>query len=85
MHNRNHSTRNETDKMKIAVVGGGGIESPGIINHFGLSPTIVFGEIEYQNGIIVRLGLQYGIDTPVNKFVYNCILPMEIKARKFKT
>lgn len=42
-------------------------------------------EIEYQNGTVVRLGQQYGIDTPVNRFVYNCILPMEIKARTFKT
>lgn len=38
-------------------------------------------EIEYQNGTVVRLGEKYGIDTPVNKFVYNCILPMEMKAR----
>ena len=41
-------------------------------------------EIEYQNGTVVRLGLKYGIDTPVNSFVYSCILPMEIKARKTK-
>jgi 2-dehydropantoate 2-reductase len=39
-------------------------------------------EIEYQNGTVVRLGEKYGVDTPVNRFVYNCILPMEIKARK---
>jgi 2-dehydropantoate 2-reductase len=38
-------------------------------------------EIEYQNGTVVRLGRKYGIATPVNNFVYNCILPMEIKAR----
>lgn len=38
-------------------------------------------EIEYQNGTVVRLGEKYGIDTPVNKFVYHCILPMELKAR----
>jgi 2-dehydropantoate 2-reductase len=42
-------------------------------------------EIEYQNGTVVRLGEKYGIDTPVNRFVYNCILPMEIKARKKMT
>jgi ketopantoate reductase len=29
-----------------------------------------------------RLGEKYGVATPVNRFVYNCILPMEIKARK---
>jgi 2-dehydropantoate 2-reductase len=39
-------------------------------------------EIEYQNGTVVRLGEKYGMATPVNRFVYNCILPMEIKARK---
>lgn len=39
-------------------------------------------EIEYQNGTVVKLGEKYGVDTPVNRFVYNCILPMEMKARK---
>lgn len=38
-------------------------------------------EIDYQNGTIVRLGGKYKVQTPVNKFVYNCILPMELKAR----
>jgi 2-dehydropantoate 2-reductase len=38
-------------------------------------------EIEYQNGTIVRLGEKYGIPTPVNRFVYNSILPMELKAK----
>lgn len=38
-------------------------------------------EIEYQNGTVVRLGKTLGIETPVNEFVYNCILPMELKAR----
>jgi 2-dehydropantoate 2-reductase len=42
-------------------------------------------EIDYQNGTVVRLGHKYGVETPVNKFVYNCILPMELKARsKYK-
>lgn len=39
-------------------------------------------EIEYQNGTVVRLGEKYGFETPINKFVYNCILPMELRARK---
>jgi len=39
-------------------------------------------EIEYQNGTVVRLGKQYGIPTPVNRFVYNCILPMEKRVRE---
>jgi len=39
-------------------------------------------EIEYQNGTVVKLALKYGLDIPVNRFVYNCILPMDLKARK---
>ena len=39
-------------------------------------------EIEYQNGTVVRLGRQYGVDTPINRFVYSCILPMELKAKR---
>jgi 2-dehydropantoate 2-reductase len=38
-------------------------------------------EIEYQNGTVVKLAQQYGVHTPVNKFIYECILPMERKAR----
>lgn len=41
-------------------------------------------EIEYQNGTVVRLGEKYGVATPVNRFVYNCILPGELKARGLK-
>ncbi len=37
-------------------------------------------EIEYQNGTVVKLGNKYGVPTPVNTFVYNCILPMEKRA-----
>lgn len=39
-------------------------------------------ELEYQNGTVVRLGKQYGVETPVNQFVYSCLLPMEMKAKK---
>lgn len=39
-------------------------------------------EIEYQNGTVVKLGRKYDVDTPVNRFVYNCILPLELRARK---
>lgn len=38
-------------------------------------------EIEYQNGTVVRLGEKYGIQTPINQFVYFSILPQEQKAR----
>jgi len=39
-------------------------------------------EIEYQNGTVVRLAQKYGVDVPVNRFVYNCILLMELKIKK---
>lgn len=39
-------------------------------------------EIEHQNGTVVKLGEKHGIPTPVNRFVYHAILPMEMKARK---
>jgi 2-dehydropantoate 2-reductase len=38
-------------------------------------------EIEYQNGTVVKLSGKHNIDTPVNRFVYNCILPQERRAR----
>lgn len=41
-------------------------------------------EIEYQNGTVVKLGQKYGVDTPVNRFIYSCILPLERKAREKK-
>ena len=39
-------------------------------------------EIEEQNGTVVKLAKQHDVETPVNNFIYSCILPMEIKARK---
>ncbi len=39
-------------------------------------------EIEYQNGTVVKLGKELGVEVPVNRFVYSCVLPREIKARK---
>jgi 2-dehydropantoate 2-reductase len=38
-------------------------------------------EIEYQNGTVVRFGEKFGVATPINRFVYYSILPMEMKAR----
>ncbi len=38
-------------------------------------------EIEYQNGTVVKLSKKHLTNTPINEFVYNCILPMELKAR----
>lgn len=39
-------------------------------------------ELENFNGYIVKKGLELGIETPVNSFIYNCLLPQEINARK---
>ena len=38
-------------------------------------------EIDYQNGTVVKLGEKYGVATPINRFVYHCLLPGEFKAR----
>jgi len=38
-------------------------------------------EIEALNGTAVRLADETGIDAPINRFVYGCILPMERVAR----
>ncbi len=39
-------------------------------------------ELENFNGYIVKEGERLGISTPVNKFIYECLLPMEKQARK---
>ncbi|MDX1545094.1 MAG: 2-dehydropantoate 2-reductase [Christiangramia sp.] len=39
-------------------------------------------ELENFNGYIVREGEKYGIETPVNRFIYECLKPMEAEARK---
>jgi 2-dehydropantoate 2-reductase len=36
-------------------------------------------------GTVVRLAQKHGLSTPVNRFVYQCIIPMEIKARAKKS
>jgi len=38
-------------------------------------------ELEAQNGAVVRLGEKHGIPTPANRFIYDCLLPQELKAR----
>ncbi|RPI81665.1 MAG: 2-dehydropantoate 2-reductase [Chloroflexi bacterium] len=38
-------------------------------------------ELDYQNGSVVRLGQECGVATPVNSFIYACLLPMEERAR----
>lgn len=41
-------------------------------------------ELENFNGYIVKQGIKFGIKTPVNKFVYDCLLPQESNARNIK-
>ena len=38
-------------------------------------------ELEAQNGAVVRLGRESGVETPVNAFLYSSLLPMERAAR----
>lgn len=38
-------------------------------------------ELESQNGAVVRLGREAGIETPVNTFLYDSLLPLEMQAR----
>jgi 2-dehydropantoate 2-reductase len=38
-------------------------------------------ELEVQNGAVVRLGQEVGVETPVNFFIYHSLFPMEMRAR----
>jgi 2-dehydropantoate 2-reductase len=38
-------------------------------------------ELQYWNGAVVRFGQQAGVPTPVQKFIYDCLLPQELNAR----
>ena len=38
-------------------------------------------ELETQTGAVVRLGQEVGIETPVNNFIYQSLLPIEMRAR----
>jgi 2-dehydropantoate 2-reductase len=38
-------------------------------------------ELEFQNGAVVRLGQEAGVETPVNNYIYQSLLPMELRAR----
>jgi 2-dehydropantoate 2-reductase len=39
-------------------------------------------EIDYQNGYVSKLGARLGVPTPINTLIYNCILPIERRARR---
>ncbi len=38
-------------------------------------------ELEHQNGAVVRLGREAGVETRLNRFIYHCLLPQERRAR----
>lgn len=38
-------------------------------------------ELEHQNGTIVRLGKELGVETPLHSFLYHALLPLEMRAR----
>ena len=38
-------------------------------------------ELESQSGAVVRLGREVGVATPVNSFIYDCLLASELRAR----
>ena len=38
-------------------------------------------ELEAWNGAVVRLGRDAGIETPLHEFIYNSLLPLEMRAR----
>lgn len=38
-------------------------------------------ELASQNGAVMRLGVEAGIDTPIHKFIYQSLLPQELTAR----
>jgi 2-dehydropantoate 2-reductase len=38
-------------------------------------------ELDFWNGAVVRLGQEVGIATPLNSFVYNSLLPRELRAQ----
>jgi 2-dehydropantoate 2-reductase len=38
-------------------------------------------ELNEQNGAVVRFGNVVGVQTPVNEFIYNSLLPLEMRAR----
>jgi 2-dehydropantoate 2-reductase len=38
-------------------------------------------ELDSWNGVVVRLGKEAGIATPLNAFIYNGLLPRELRAQ----
>ena len=38
-------------------------------------------ELEYWNGAVVRLGREAQVPTPTHEYIYNCLLPQDLRAR----
>lgn len=38
-------------------------------------------ELEMQTGAVLRLGREAGVETPINRFLYSSLLPLELRAR----
>jgi 2-dehydropantoate 2-reductase len=38
-------------------------------------------ELESQNGAVVRLGQEVAVPTPLHAFIYDSLLPLELRAR----
>ena len=38
-------------------------------------------ELQCWNGAVVRLGREVSVATPTNEFIYDCMLPLELRAR----
>lgn len=41
-------------------------------------------ELEYQNGSVLKLAEKYQVEVPLNRYLYQTLLPMERRARKKK-
>jgi len=74
--------------MKIAIIGTGGVGG-----FYGAKMAKAGNEVIFlargaylealnKNGTVVKLAEQFGIDVPINRFIYHCILPMEKKVRQ---
>jgi len=38
-------------------------------------------ELDYQNGSVIYFAKKYGVNVPVNEFIYTCLVPSELKAK----
>lgn len=42
-------------------------------------------ELEAWNGVVVRFGREAGVPTPLHEFIYDSLLPQELRARDERT